>query len=92
MGNNGNGNGAEPKIPIKCECGQVFSAKLPQAEIANMLTSSSVVAAHPNPIKCLCGRQFVIGIDGAQLSWVAKPLPNQSRIVVPDLVPKLKLM
>jgi hypothetical protein len=86
-----NGNSAE-KIPIKCPCGQSFSAKIPQPEISNLLTASMVVAGHEHPVKCLCGQQFVIGIESAQLGWGVRPLPNQSNIVIPQNLPKLRVM
>lgn len=92
-----NNNGDSSKLQIQCPvCNQVFTAKLPRAELFNNVLSSGIVAPHERFQKCQnskCGQAFVLVITGAQLEWNAQAVPPEiveqvegTKIITPSLI------
>lgn len=73
-------NGNKPKIPIVCECGQSFSAVMPEGEFANNVRTTAILFAHENLVKCpnaKCRQAFVLVATGGQVNWGAQPVPQE---------------
>ncbi len=74
-------NGDSQKLQIQCPaCNQVWSVRLPRAELFNNVLSSGIVAPHEKFAKCQnqkCAQAFVLVITGAQLDWNAQAVPPE---------------